>query len=169
MAQKYQMPMVSVEKKTINVKHAGCNAQLEQQPDNMLYIQEMPIDRHTWFCTGEVDVIHFNFPIPGRKSAPISACNHTFIARYTHSKPDGEIRMKNGLNSALLNHSLMEFQEEGWRLKEVSVNDYRTPGVCRGCHQRNTNGVFLERRRSIGRFCERTVLRKDALLRNRIE
>ena len=78
------------------------------------------------FEPGEVKKIYLNFsdPWPKKRAHKKRLSNHAFIARYAHIlKPDGEIQMKTD-NSALFEYSLMEFQEEGWRLKEVSV-DYR--------------------------------------------
>ena len=128
MAQKYpDIAWVGVEK-NINVAALAVRkyTQLEQQPDNMLYIQGDAEVIDTWFAQGEVDVIHLNFsdPWPKKRAHKKRLSNHAFIARYAHIlKPDGEIQMKTD-NSALFEYSLMEFQEEGWRLKEVSV-DYR--------------------------------------------
>ena len=114
--------------KNINVAALAVRkyTQLEKQPENMLYIQGDAEVIDTWFAQGEVDVIHLNFsdPWPKKRAHKKRLSNHAFIARYAHIlKPDGEIQMKTD-NSALFEYSLMEFQEEGWRLKEVSV-DYR--------------------------------------------
>ena len=128
MAQKYpDIAWVGVEK-NINVAALAVRkyTQLEQQPDNMLYIQGDAEVIDTWFAQGEVDVIHLNFsdPWPKKRAHKKRLSNHAFIARYAHIlKPDGEIQMKTD-NSALFEYSLMELQEEDWRLKEVSV-DYR--------------------------------------------
>jgi len=69
MAQKYpDIAWVGVEK-NINVAALAVRkyTQLEQQPDNMLYIQGDAEVIDTWFAQGEVDVIHLNFPDPWHK------------------------------------------------------------------------------------------------------
>lgn len=77
MAQKYpDIAWVGVEK-NINVAALAVRkyTQLEQQPDNMLYIQGDAEVIDTWFAQGEVDVIHLNFSDPWpKKRAHKSAC-----------------------------------------------------------------------------------------------
>ena len=79
-----------------------------------------------WFGPREVDVIHLNFsdPWPKKRYAKRRLSSATFLDQY---KPilsrDGEIQMKTD-NSALFEYSLIEFQNAGFKMVEVSV-DYR--------------------------------------------
>lgn len=128
MAQQYpEIAWVGIEKNT-SVAALAVRKYTKQEPplDNALYICDDAQDIDAWFAKGEVDVIHLNFsdPWPKKRAHKKRLSNHAFIARYEHIlKPDGEIQMKTD-NSDLFEYSLMEFQREGWRMKEVSV-DYR--------------------------------------------
>lgn len=128
MAQLYpNIAWVGIEK-NVNVAALAVRkySRLETKPENMLYIQGDAEDIDTWFQEHEVDVLHLNFsdPWPKKRAHKKRLSNHTFIARYAKIlKPDGEIQMKTD-NSALFEYSLIEFQAEGWKLKDVSV-DYR--------------------------------------------
>ncbi len=128
MAQKYpDAAWIGIEK-NINVAALAVRkfTKLEIKPSNMLYIQGDAENIDTWFSKGEVDVLHLNFsdPWPKKRAHKKRLSNHKFIERYAQIlKDDGEIQMKTD-NSSLFEYSLIEFQEAGWKMKEVSV-DYR--------------------------------------------
>ena len=79
-----------------------------------------------WFGPREVDVIHLNFsdPWPKKRYAKRRLSSVTFLDQYKRIlSRDGEIQMKTD-NSALFEYSLIEFQNAGFKMVEVSV-DYR--------------------------------------------
>jgi len=79
-----------------------------------------------WFAPAEIDVLHLNFsdPWPKKKAHKKRLSHASFIERYTRLvHPQGEIQMKTD-NADLFEFSLLQFQEGGWFLHEISV-DYR--------------------------------------------
>lgn len=79
-----------------------------------------------WFGPREVDVIHLNFsdPWPKKRYAKRRLSSATLLDQYKRIlSRDGEIQMKTD-NSALFEYSLIEFQNAGFKMVEVSV-DYR--------------------------------------------
>lgn len=81
----------------------------------------------TWFESEEIDVIHLNFsdPWPKNRNSKRRLTHARFIKKYYDIlKKDGEIHMKSD-NRKLFEYSLVQFQNEGFYLKEVSL-DYRS-------------------------------------------
>lgn len=79
-----------------------------------------------WFGPREVDVIHLNFsdPWPKKRYAKRRLSSTTFLDQYKRILSfNGEIQMKTD-NSALFEYSLIEFQNAGFKMVEISV-DYR--------------------------------------------
>lgn len=79
-----------------------------------------------WFGPREVDVIHLNFsdPWPKKRYAKRRLSSSSFLDQYKRIlSRNGEIQMKTD-NSALFEYSLIEFQNAGFKMVEVSV-DYR--------------------------------------------
>ena len=79
-----------------------------------------------WFGPREVDVIHLNFsdPWPKKRYAKRRLSSASFLDQYKRIlSRNGEIQMKTD-NSALFEYSLIEFQNAGFKMVEVSV-DYR--------------------------------------------
>lgn len=79
-----------------------------------------------WFDIGEVDVIHLNFsdPWPKNRTKKRRLSHSSFLKKYeTILKRDGQIIMKTD-NSSLFEYSIIEFQNNGFYLEEVSV-DFR--------------------------------------------
>ncbi len=79
-----------------------------------------------WFEVGEIDVLHLNFsdPWPKKRAHKKRLSHATFIAMYRQVlSENGEIQMKTD-NSSLFEFSLLQFQEGGWYLHDISV-DYR--------------------------------------------
>ena len=73
-----------------------------------------------------MDVIHLNFsdPWPKKRYAKRRLSSATFLDQYKRIlSRNGEIQMKTD-NSALFEYSLIEFQNAGFKMVEVSV-DYR--------------------------------------------
>lgn len=99
---------------------------MEHPQSNMLFINEDAEHIQEWFANGEVDVIHLNFsdPWPKKRAHKKRLSNEKFIEQYAAIlQDDGEIQMKTD-NSALFEYSILEFQNAGWFLHEVSV-DFR--------------------------------------------
>lgn len=80
-----------------------------------------------WFGEKEVDVIHLNFsdPWPKNRYAKRRLSSKSFLEQYKYIlSKNGEIQMKTD-NAKLFAFSLIEFQNAGFRMKEVDV-DYRS-------------------------------------------
>lgn len=79
-----------------------------------------------WFAQGEIDVLHLNFsdPWPKKRAHKKRLSHASFIERYHRVLQEkGEIQMKTD-NSSLFEFSILQFQEAGWFLHDISV-DYR--------------------------------------------
>lgn len=79
-----------------------------------------------WFAEGEIDVLHLNFsdPWPKKRAHKKRLSHASFIAMYQAVlAQNGEIQMKTD-NASLFEFSLLQFQEGGWFLHDISV-DYR--------------------------------------------
>ncbi len=93
---------------------------------NLCLIQDDASDISNWFGYREVDVIHLNFsdPWPKKRYAKRRLSSATFLEQYKKIlSKNGEIQMKTD-NSALFEYSLVEFQNAGFKMVDVSV-DYR--------------------------------------------
>ena len=136
MAQKYpDIAWVGVEK-NINVAALAVRkyTQLEQQPDNMLYIQGDAEVIDTWFAQGEVDVIHLNFsdPWPKDRHAKRRLTSREFFARYDQIlAPEGRVEFKTD-NRVLFEFSLEEVIEAGWCLKASTFDLHHDPVLNEG-------------------------------------
>lgn len=89
-------------------------------------IQDDASDISTWFGYKEVDVIHLNFsdPWPKKRYAKRRLSSSTFLEQYKKILArNGEIQMKTD-NSSLFEYSLIEFQNAGFKMVDLSV-DYR--------------------------------------------
>lgn len=123
----------------------------ESKPDNVLFINDDAENIQAWFQKHEVDVIHLNFsdPWPKKRTHKKRLSNHIFIARYASIlKDDGEIQMKTD-NASLFEYSIIEFQNAGWYMHDISV-DYR-----RNTHEEDIISEyehrFMERKQPIYR------------------
>lgn len=93
---------------------------------NLALVQEDATNISEWFEEGEVDVIHLNFsdPWPKKRYAKRRLSNANFLTQYEKILSEhGNIQMKTD-NSSLFEYSLLEFQQAGYIMKEISV-DYR--------------------------------------------
>lgn len=80
-----------------------------------------------WFGPREVDVIHLNFsdPWPKKRYTKRRLSSASFLDQYKRIlSRNGEIQMKTD-NSALFEYSLIEFQNAGFKMVEVSVDYHR--------------------------------------------
>jgi len=80
----------------------------------------------SWFAPGEIDVLHLNFsdPWPKKRAHKKRLSHASFISAYRTTVSDhGEIQMKTD-NASLFEFSVLQFQEGGWFLHDISV-DYR--------------------------------------------
>lgn len=128
MAQQYaDEGWIGIEKNSSVAALAVCKyTKLENPGKNMLYIQNDAESIQSWFAEGEVDVLHLNFsdPWPKKRAHKKRLSNRKFIEQYAHIlNENGEIQMKTD-NSSLFEYSLLEFQNAGWFLWDVSV-DFR--------------------------------------------
>ena len=161
MAQKYpDIAWVGVEK-NINVAALAVRkyTQLEQQPDNMLYIQGDAEVIDTWFAQGEVDVIHLNFSDPWPKSgyAKRRLSHARFLKQYEALlNPQGQVIMKTD-NPKLFEFSLTEFSRENWQLREVSVDFRRQP------HPEDAITEYEQKFMDLGQPIYRAVWQKKAI------
>ena len=117
---------VGVEK---NESAAGLSVRKSQESEALSNIRFIWGDAEaieTWFAPHEVDVIHLNFsdPWPKRRTTKRRLSNGRFLKKYEQVLSEqGQIIMKTD-NSSLFEYSLIEFELEGWKLQEVSV-DFR--------------------------------------------
>lgn len=126
MAQKdNQVGWVGVEKDR-NVAAVAAKKAVESEQKNLLMIALDAETIDTWFAPKEIDVIHLNFSDPwskaGYKKRRLS--HGKFLEKYKSLLVDhGKIIMKTD-NQGLFEFSLAEFSQNGWILREVSV-DFR--------------------------------------------
>lgn len=109
-----------------NVAAVAAKKAIEANNLNTLMIALDAENIDTWFATSEIDVIHLNFSDPwpksGYKKRRLSHGN--FLEKYKKLLTEsGKIIMKTD-NQGLFEFSLTEFSQNGWLLKEVSV-DFR--------------------------------------------
>lgn len=131
MAKQYpQDAWVAVEK---NVSVAGIAARKfdmqEGDAARMRLIWGDAQELEAWFGAQEVDVIHLNFsdPWPKKRAHKKRLSSPSFITQYeTILKTGGELQMKTD-NASLFEFSLLQFQNAGWPLREISVDYRRTP------------------------------------------
>lgn len=100
--------------------------QSEDKSDRVRFICGDAQAIQEWFAPGEIDVLHLNFSDPWpKKRAHTKRLSHaSFVSRYREVLHEqGEIQMKTD-NADLFEFSLLQFQEGGWFLHEISV-DYR--------------------------------------------
>ena len=127
MSEKYpEDGYIAIEK---NESAAGIAAKkFDEQCENgrLLLIFDDAEEIIIWFDEKEVDVIHLNFsdPWPKKRYAKRRLSNGKFLEQYkTILSEKGQIQMKTD-NSQLFEYSLIEFQNNGFEMIEVSV-DYR--------------------------------------------
>ncbi|MCI8540701.1 MAG: tRNA (guanosine(46)-N7)-methyltransferase TrmB [Erysipelotrichaceae bacterium] len=109
-----------------------------------------------WFAEGEIDVLHLNFsdPWPKKKAHTKRLSHAAFIAAYrrvVHER--GEIQMKTD-NAQLFEFSILQFQEGGWYLHDISVDFRRTP------HEEDAITEYEQRFLSLHQPIYRAVWRK---------
>ncbi|MCR5793762.1 MAG: tRNA (guanosine(46)-N7)-methyltransferase TrmB [Solobacterium sp.] len=102
----------------------------ESRPlDNKRLITGRAEDMEAWFADGEIDVIHLNFsdPWPKKGTHKRRLSSASFLAMYRKLlSEDGIIQMKTD-NSALFEDSVLYFLNNGFVLKEISVDYRRVP------------------------------------------
>lgn len=130
--------------------------QLEEKMDNVSFIQADAQAIEDWFAVGEIDVLHLNFsdPWPKKRAHKKRLSHASFIERYGRILADkGEIAMKTD-NSGLFEFSLLQFQEAGWFLHEISVDYRKTP------HDEDAITEYEQRFLSLGQPIYRAVWKK---------
>lgn len=123
------------------------------QQENLVLIQKDAANISEWFGAGEVDVIHLNFsdPWPKKRYAKRRLSSSQFLQQYAQILSDeGQIQMKTD-NSSLFEYSLIEFQNAGYHMTEISV-DYR-----RETHDEDVMTEYEERFVSLGQPIYRCV------------
>lgn len=116
---------IAVEK---NESAAGIAAKKfdEIESTNLALIQDDAANISEWFGAEEVDVIHLNFsdPWPKKRYAKRRLSSNSFLTQYEKIlSKNGQIQMKTD-NSSLFEYSLIEFQNAGYKMIDVSV-DFR--------------------------------------------
>lgn len=127
------------------------------QQENLALIQNDAASISEWFAAGEVDVIHLNFsdPWPKKRYAKRRLSSSQFLDQYAQILSDeGQIQMKTD-NSSLFEYSLIEFQNAGYRMIEISV-DYR-----RETHDEDVMTEYEEKFVSLGQPIYRCVWTKN--------
>lgn len=98
----------------------------EELTKNRRFIYGDAAEIDTWFDQGEIDVIHLNFsdPWPKNRTSKRRLSHASFLEKYKYIlHENGQIQMKTD-NSSLFEFSILQFQENGFTLKEFSV-DFR--------------------------------------------
>lgn len=148
-----QEAFIAVEK---NESAAGIAAKKfddANQQENLVLIQKDAANISEWFSAREVDVIHLNFsdPWPKKRYAKRRLSSSQFLDQYAQILSDeGQIQMKTD-NSSLFEYSLIEFQNAGYRMIEISV-DYR-----RETHDEDVMTEYEEKFVSLGQPIYRCV------------
>lgn len=127
------------------------------QYENLALIQNDAASISEWFAPGEIDVIHLNFsdPWPKKRYAKRRLSSSQFLDQYAQIlNDDGQIQMKTD-NSSLFEYSLIEFQNAGYRMIEISV-DYR-----RETHDEDVMTEYEEKFVSLGQPIYRCVWTKN--------
>lgn len=127
------------------------------QYENLALIQNDAASISEWFAPGEIDVIHLNFsdPWPKKRYAKRRLSSSQFLDQYAQIlNDDGQIQMKTD-NSSLFEYSLLEFQNAGYRMIEISV-DYR-----RETHDEDVMTEYEEKFVSLGQPIYRCVWTKN--------
>ncbi len=118
---------IGIEKDTNVMAIAARKYDRQPQPSqNIAFLLGDAQALQEWFEVGEIDVLHLNFsdPWPKKRAHKKRLSHATFIAMYRQVlSENGEIQMKTD-NSSLFEFSLLQFQEGGWYLHDISV-DYR--------------------------------------------
>ena len=118
-----------------------------------MLIQKDAANISVWFAAGEVDVIHLNFsdPWPKKRYAKRRLSSSQFLDQYAQILSDeGQIQMKTD-NTSLFEYSLIEYQNAGYRMIEISV-DYR-----RETHDEDVMTEYEEKFVSLGQPIYRCV------------
>lgn len=132
--------------------------QLPKQLPNVSFIQEDAEAIETWFAPGEIDVLHLNFsdPWPKKRAHKKRLSHASFIERYQQIlNEQGEIIMKTD-NGDLFEFSLLQFQEAGYYLHEISVDYRKVP------HEEDAITEYEQRFLSLGQPIYRAVWKKVA-------
>lgn len=127
------------------------------QYENLALIQNDAVSISEWFAPGEIDVIHLNFsdPWPKKRYAKRRLSSSQFLDQYAQIlNDDGQIQMKTD-NSSLFEYSLLEFQNAGYHMLEISV-DYR-----RETHDEDVMTEYEEKFVSLGQPIYRCVWTKN--------
>lgn len=125
---------------------------------NLALIHDDAAKISEWFDEKEVDVIHLNFsdPWPKKRYAKRRLSSNSFLVQYAKILSDnGEIQMKTD-NSSLFEYSVIEFQNAGYKMKEISV-DFR-----RETHDEDVMTEYEEKFVSLGQPIYRCVWSKPS-------
>lgn len=130
--------------------------QLALQPEKAAFIQADAENIEEWFAEDEIDVLHLNFsdPWPKKRAHKKRLSHASFIERYQRILNErGEIQMKTD-NSSLFEFSVLQFQEAGWYLHDISVDYRRDP------HEEDTVTEYEQRFLSLNQPIYRAVWKK---------
>ena len=110
--------------KSVDCAAIALKKSLDNTLDNMKLIINDAANIEQWFAENEIDVIHLNFsdPWPKKSHTKRRLTYGTFLEQYRRIlKEDGKLIMKTD-NASLFEFSLLSFEENGWKLAEVSVD-----------------------------------------------
>lgn len=140
--------------------------EVKGENSNLCLIQADAQNISEWFEEGEVDVIHLNFsdPWPKKRYAKRRLSSNVFLEQYAKILSDhGQIQMKTD-NSSLFEYSLIEFQNAGYKMTDISV-DYR-----REVHEEDVMTEYEEKFVGLGQPIYRCVwVKESANAENTIE
>lgn len=128
----------------------------QEHPTHMAFLHGDAQEIETWFAPHEIDVLHLNFsdPWPKKRAHKKRLSHQSFIERYANLLSEqGEIQMKTD-NASLFEFSLLQFQEGGFFLHEISV-DYR-----RVAHDEDVITEYEARFLALGQPIYRAVFKK---------
>ncbi len=130
--------------------------QQEQHGCNIAFLLGDALALKEWFAQGEIDVLHLNFsdPWPKKRAHKKRLSHASFIEIYREVISEtGEIQMKTD-NASLFEFSLLQFQEGGWYLHDISV-DFR-----RNVHDEDAISEYEQRFMNLGQPIYRAVWKK---------
>lgn len=129
----------------------------EQASQHVAFLLGDAIALQEWFAPNEIDELHLNFsdPWPKKRAHKKRLSHASFIAIYREVlSQSGEIQMKTD-NSSLFEFSLLQFQEGGWFLHDISV-DYR-----RTVHDEDAISEYEQRFMDLKQPIYRAVWKKE--------
>lgn len=140
-----------------NVAAVAVKKALDLPHENIRFIAQDASLFEQWFKDGEIDAIHLNFSDPWPKSGykKRRLSHRGFLEKYAKAlSTKGKVIMKTD-NCTLFEFSLVEFEECGWKLVDVSV-DFR-----RNEHPEDAITEYEQRFMELGQPIYRAIWQKN--------